>query len=313
MSKKENIVIGGQAVIEGVMMRSPHFYVVALRRNNGEITVNKQHINSLSQKWAFLKLPLLRGLTVIIESLVIGIRTLAYSANIFAKDTVEGGIEKMIGHKTTKEKKEDKLSILMLVLTVIFSLLLGIFIFIILPLGITQYLKVDIFEFKGPVIFNLIDGFLRIAIFFIYILAISLMKDVRRVFQYHGAEHKAVYTYESDKELVVEKARNFSTLHPRCGTSFLIVVMVISIFVFSLFKPSSLLEKFLIRLVSIPFIAGISYEIIKYSAKMRLNPLMKIFILPGLFLQRLTTSIPDDAQIEVALVALNEVLKLEQN
>ncbi len=251
---------------------------------------------------------------ILIESLIVGIKTITYSADIFAKDTVEEGVDKILGHKVTrKKKKEDNLSVFMLVLTVIFSFLLGIFIFIILPLGITQYLKIEVFKFKSQVVFNLVDGFLRVIIFLVYILGISFLKDVRRVFQYHGAEHKAVHTYESKEELSVEKAKKFSTLHPRCGTSFLMIVMVISIFLFSLFRPDSLLEKFLIRLVLIPFVAGISYEIVKYSAKIKSNPLVKFFMLPGLFLQRLTTSIPDDAQIEVALAALNGVLELEQS
>lgn len=314
MGEKENMTVGGQAVIEGVMMRSSHFYVVALRRSNGEITVDKQPINSLSQKWSFLKLPFLRGIVVLIESLVIGIKTLTYSADVFAGDTEEKEETEISAEdKDAKKNKKNTLSFFMLILTVLFSFLFGIFLFIILPLMLTQYLKMNVFEFESKVAFNLMDGFLRISIFLIYVVVISFIKDIRRVFQYHGAEHKAVYTYEAKEELTIEKARKFSTLHPRCGTAFLIVVMVMSIFLFSLFTPASFLEKLLIRLVLIPFIAGISYEIIKYSFKARSNRLVKILMFPGLFLQKLTTSAPDDGQIEVALTALNEVLDLEQN
>ncbi len=313
MSKKEKIAVGGQAVIEGVMMRSPHFYAVALRRSNGEITVDKKPIKSLAQKWPFLKLPLLRGIVVLIESLVIGIKTLTYSADVFAGDMEgEEGNETSLKDNNTKKDKKNTLSPFVLILTILFSLSFGIFIFIILPLMIAQYLKMNVFEFESKIAFNLIDGVVRISVFLVYVIVISFMKDIRRVFQYHGAEHKAVYTYEAKEELAVENARKFSTLHPRCGTAFLVIVMVMSIFIFSLFTPASFLEKLLLRLILIPFIAGISYEIIKYSFKARSNPLIKILILPGLFLQKITTSIPDDGQIEVALAALNEVLNAEQ-
>ncbi|MCK4532369.1 DUF1385 domain-containing protein [bacterium] len=313
MSEKEKISVGGQAVIEGVMMRSPHFYAVALRRSNGEIMVDKKPIKSLSQKWPFLKLPLLRGIVVLIESLVIGIKTLTYSADVFAGDTEgEERNEATLKENSTKKDKKNTLSSFILVLTVLFSFSFGIFIFIVLPLMITQYLKMNVFEFESKVAFNLIDGIVRISVFLIYVVVISFLKDIRRVFQYHGAEHKAVYTYEAKEDLAVENARKFSTLHPRCGTAFLVIVMVMSIFLFSLFTPASLLEKFLIRLILIPFVAGISYEIIKFSFKARSNPLIRIFMFPGLFLQKITTSTPDDGQIEVALAALNEVLNAEQ-
>ena len=313
MSEKEKIAVGGQAVIEGVMMRSPHFYAVALRRSNGEITVDKKPIKSLSQKWPFFKLPLLRGVVVLIESLVIGIKTLTYSADVFAGDTEGEEInEATLKENSTKKDKKNTLSSFVLVLTVLFSFSFGIFIFIILPLMITQYLKMNVFEFESKVAFNLIDGIVRISVFLIYVVVISFLKDIRRVFQYHGAEHKAVYAYEAKEDLTVENARKFSTLHPRCGTAFLVIVMVMSIFIFSLFTPASFLEKFLIRLILIPFVAGISYEIIKFSFKARSNPLIKIIMFPGLFLQKITTSTPDDGQIEVALAALNEVLNAEQ-
>lgn len=296
--------IGGQAVIEGVMMNSPHYYAIALRLKDGEIIVKKESKSKWAEKLFFSKFPLLRGVFVLFDTLVIGIKSLTYSADIFSRENVEKdsaqGAEKL------------KSNPWMLAGMVVFSLVVGLFLFFVLPLGITEYLRREVLRFESPFLFNLVDGAIRISIFILYILAISFLKDIQKLFQYHGAEHKAAYAYEAGNELKIENARKHTILHPRCGTSFLLVVMVLAVFVFSFFKPTTILGKFLMRLALLPFIAGIAYETIKLVARFRTHTLVKFLIAPNLWLQRLTTREPSDGQIEVALVALKGVLEAEK-
>jgi len=236
--------------------------------------------------------------------LVIGIKSLTYSADIFSRESAE---------KDSNQRAEKlKSNPWMLAGTIIFSLVVGLFLFFVLPLGITEYLRREVLTFESPFLFNLVDGTIRISIFLLYILAISFLKDIQKLFQYHGAEHKAAYAYEAGNELKIENARKHTPLHPRCGTSFLLVVMVLAVFVFSLFKPTTIIEKFLMRLVLLPFIAGIAYETIKLLARFRTHTLVKFLIAPNLWLQRLTTREPSDGQIEVALAALKGVLEAEK-
>jgi len=285
--------VGGQAVIEGVMMRSRSRYVVAVRTPRGDISIKSEKINSPAERFPVLKKPLLRGIVVLIESLLIGMKALTYSA----QEAIE----------EDERKGEKGLSNFAMTLTLLISFVLGLGLFVILP----AFLAGEVTD-KGWA-FNLIDGFIRLVMFFGYILAISLMPDIRRVFEYHGAEHKSIYAYESGEELSVENASKYSTLHPRCGTAFLLTVMVVSILVFSILgKPSSYFIRFGSRVVLIPLIAGISYEVIRLASKRSQSGIMRIVIAPGLLLQRLTTREPSSDQLQVAISALKELVRSEE-
>jgi uncharacterized protein YqhQ len=285
--------VGGQAVIEGVMMRARRGWTVAVRDPKGDIHVKREPLRDLPR---ILQLPILRGVVALFHSLLIGIKAIEFSASM-----------------ALDEEKGEKLGPMAMGATILLSMGLGIVLFVLLPLYITKLMGgvVDAVE-RSSIIFNLIDGIIRVIVFLMYVVAIGLWKEMGRIFQYHGAEHKVIHAYENGKELTIQNIRHHSPLHPRCGTSFLVVVMVTSIFAFSFIPQEwSLSGKFLSRLVLIPLIAGLSYEFLKMSAKMTTNPLMRILIMPGLFLQRLTTREPDEAQIEVAVRALEEVLAME--
>jgi len=298
------MTIGGQAVIEGVMMSSPHYYAIALRLKNGEIIVKKEEKSKWAGKIFFSRLPLIRGVFVLLDTLLIGIKSLTYSADIFSRESIE--------KDSSQHPEKLRSNPWILGGTVILSFIAGLFLFFILPLGITEYLRRTVLTLESPFLFNLLDGTIRISIFLLYILAISFIKDIQKLFQYHGAEHKAAYAYEAADELKVENARKHSTLHPRCGTSFLLAVMVLAIFVFSLFRLHTVLGKLFLRLALLPLIAGIAYETIKLAARFRTYALVKFLIAPNLWLQRLTTREPSDGQIEVALAALKRVLEAEK-
>ncbi|MBF8250426.1 MAG: hypothetical protein HW382_54 [Deltaproteobacteria bacterium] len=301
MSVKLNV--GGQAVIEGVMMRSPTSFAIAVRKPNGEIATLVEPLKLLSERSRLFKLPIIRGVITLISALFLGVRALNFSADM-AMEEEEG--------KDKKEKKE--MGSLAMGLTVAFSLGLGILLFFVLPLYLTKLLKTVIptvgsSEFS----FNLVDGAIRMTIFVVYIMGISMMKDIKRVFQYHGAEHKSIYAFEAGEELTVENARKHSSLHPRCGTSFLLTVMLVSILVFSFLSHEMPFWKTaLSRLVFIPLIAGLSYEFIRYSGKKIGSKGMGLLMAPGLWLQKLTTREPSDDQLEVALISLKEALKNEK-
>ena len=277
---------GGQAVIEGVMMRSPDKYAIAVRKPNEEISLKVGNIKSLSQKIKFLKLPIFRGIINLIESLTLGFKALTYSA------------EQATGEEEQLNSKE-------MFFTIIFALGLFILIFIVLPTSIARYMDRYL---TNVVIYNMFEGFLRISIFLIYLFAISRMPDIRRVFEYHGAEHKVIYTYEAGKDLNVKNVKEFSTLHPRCGTSFIFIVLIISILVFSLLGKQTLFLRIVYRIAIIPLIAGISYEILKLSAKNMDKTVVRWMVTPGLWFQKLTTKEPDEKQIQVAINALIGVL-----
>jgi uncharacterized protein YqhQ len=288
-----DMLIGGQAVLEGVMMRSLTGYSVAVRQPNGGVAIKKDKLVSIAKKYPFLKLPVLRGSVVLIQSLILGMRALDYSTNV-AVDTESG---------------EKEMSRGAIAGTMIFAFVLAIGVFVLVPLGITNAIRHFFFPSMGNLIYNVIDGVLRAVIFFGYILSISYMKEIRRLFQYHGAEHKTVYTFEANEDLTVENARTKSTLHPRCGTSFLLFVMAISILVFSL-VPSTMpfVVKVAARVVLIPLIAGLAYEVIRFSARHLANPVCRALTRPGMWLQKITTKEPDDTQLEIAIVALREAL-----
>lgn len=288
--------IGGQAVIEGVMMRSPNAFAVAVRRPDGQISVWKESISFLTGK-AIVKWPVIRGVPALIDALLLGIRALNFSA------------KEALG----EDAKDNGSNSFLMGLTILSAFGIGIFIFLILPLLITWLLQkpFPVIE-KSSLVFNAIDGVLRVIIFLGYVTAISFFKDIERVFQYHGAEHKAVFTFEAGEEVDVANARKYSILHPRCGTSFLLMVMLISIVTFSFIpREWGLLYKVLARVVLIPVIAGIAYEFIKISSKKMHHRFIRYLILPGLWLQRLTTREPTDEQIEVAIRALKEAVAIE--
>jgi uncharacterized protein YqhQ len=298
----EKINVGGQAVIEGVMMRAPRSVAIAVRRPNGEIVVRKELVVPLSERFPIVKLPILRGAVALFTSLIIGIKALNFSAN-----------EAMTEDEKEKEgvNKEGgcELSSWAMAGTMAVAFGFGICLFFLFPLYLTKLMTPVIGD--NNIVFNLVDGVIRVIIFLIYIWGISRMEDIRRVFQYHGAEHKTIFAFEAAEELTIENVRRYSRLHPRCGTSFLLIVMLVSIAVFSLIpKLWPFLFKAGARIVLLPMIAGISYEFLRWSAKNDTNPLVRMIITPGLALQRLTTGEPDDAQLEVAIRSLDEALEV---
>jgi len=298
----EDILVGGQAVIEGVMMRTPRAYAVAVRRADGSIEVKKEPVKRLSDYCKPLSWIVIRGFAVLIQSMILGFRTLNYSVNVSMKDLEEK-------EKPKKAKKEG--STFPAALSMILGVAVVVLMFVLIPLWLTSWLRGYFPAIHNWLVFNLVDGLIRVVIFLGYIILISLMKDIRRVFQYHGAEHKVVHTWEAAEELTIENARRKSTQHPRCGTSFLMFVMVVSIIVFSLFKFKAFWAIFLSRLVLIPFVSGLSYELIRFSAPRCQKGFFRSIVLPGLALQRITTKEPSDDQLEVAIHALKEALDLE--
>ena len=299
----EDILVGGQAVIEGVMMRTPHAYAVAVRRADGSVEVKREPVKRLSEYWKPLSWLVIRGFAVLLQSLILGIRTLNYSVNVAMKDVEPDAAKKKKG------KKES--TAFPIAISMFFGIAAAVILFILLPLWITTWAKGYIPAVHNWVVFNLVDGLIRVIFFLTYIILVSLMKDIRRVFQYHGAEHKVVHTWEAAEELTVENARGKSTLHPRCGTSFLMFVMVVSIIVFSLFKFNAFWAIFLSRIILVPIVSGLSYELIRLSAPRCQRGFFRLIVLPGLALQRITTKPPTDDQLEIAIRALKEALELD--
>ncbi len=299
--------IGGQAVIEGVMMRGPKDIAVAVRTTDGEIVVDKKPIASVLQKSKILKLPIIRGVISFFESLVIGTRALMYSASFFDVEEEEEKAKKAAMTEDERKKaeaKEEKMKNAAIYGSVVVALLFGIGIFMLLPTVLVGFVKQHI---ASGVLATLLEGVIRIAIFLAYISLVAQMKDIRRVFEYHGAEHKTIFCYEAGEELTVENARRFTRLHPRCGTSFLLIVMVVSIILFSFISWDNYLTRLGLRLLLLPVVAGISYEIIKFAGRSQ-NKLVRIVTQPGLWLQKITTREPDDSQLEVAIASLKAVL-----
>ena len=293
MSQKKDILVGGQAIIEGVMMRSPDRIAMAVRKPDGKIVLKSYPYVSLSKRSKIWGFPIIRGAVVLIESMAIGIKALTFSGDIAVAEE-----QQKITKKPNHEKKPG-LSNLWMVGTVLFSLAIGLALFFYLPLILT-----DLLGAKSGFWFNIVDGALRLIIFLIYLSLITLWKDIRRIFEYHGAEHKTIFAFEDGKDLTIENAKQYTPYHPRCGTSFLLTVVLISVLVFMLLgRPETFADR-LIRLAFVPLIGGISYEAIKFSDKLKNNPLMKIFITPGLWLQKITAREPDESMLEVAMVAL---------
>jgi uncharacterized protein YqhQ len=297
-SADDEILVGGQAVIEGVMMRSPKGYSVAVRRQDGHVRVISQLLQTVGEKWSAFKLPILRGIGVLGQALVLGIKALRFSA------------EEALAEEGAKNDKPvadpQKTSNLLIAGNLVLALGVNILMFVVLPLFLTRLIQNQI-GFHSSILFNSIDGLFRVVIFVGFLYVVSWMKDMNRVFQYHGAEHKTVYNFEARETLHVDNAAKYSTLHPRCGTSFLLVVMIVSILVFSSVHFATFGAKLLSRIVLLPLVAGISYEIIRYSAK-HPKGLLRWVTFPGLLLQKITTKEPSSAQLEIAIRALEEAL-----
>lgn len=285
MAKK--FYYGGQAVIEGVMMRGQKSIAVAVRRPNGEIAVSSELLGKLSTG-RIREIPLVRGIAVLVETLVLGIRTLFYSASVSVDEEIE-------------------ISPWMLWGSVAVGFVVALGLFLALPLLATHFAD----PYVSPRVSNLIDGVIRLVIFILYLWSISLIPDIRRVFAYHGAEHKTINAYEAGEPLEVEKVRKYSTSHSRCGTNFILIVMVIAIIVFVFLGREALWLRYVERILLLPVIAAVSYEIIKFGAAHIKNVVVHIFLIPGLALQAMTTRQPDDRQIEVAISALQRVLALD--
>jgi uncharacterized protein YqhQ len=294
----EETLVGGQAVMEGVMMRAPHSYCVAVRRPSGEIVTEETPVARMSEKYPIFKYPVLRGLGMLGQAMSLGIKALRFSANV-SLQTPEAG-----------DKKPQEISSWALTLNLLFSFGFFIFMYKFVPLYAVTSLGKWYPALTGRVAFNLADGLLRMAIFLAFLFLVSRSKDIHRVFEYHGAEHKVVFNYESGKPVTVANAQSFSTFHPRCGTSFLLVVMVISMIVYAMVPFTGFGMRLLSRVVLLPVIAGLSYELIRFAAKRR-GSFLAMLTAPGLWLQRITTQPPADDQAAVAICALDHAMALE--
>jgi uncharacterized protein YqhQ len=335
--REDQIIIGGQAVIEGVMMRAPHAYAVAVRRPDGEIVTKGEPLPVWSEKYPVFKLPILRGAAVLIQSLVLGIKSLNFSATVALEAESEPKPERGENGTDSTRREKPKSQKTAVAGSMAFAIVLNVVLFILLPLLLTNiifvylsggtlgaqsesgtwyadwwaWMKAVLTPVRPSVAFNLVDGLIRMAFFLVMIASFTLLRDIRRVFEFHGAEHKVVYTWEAGEPLTVANARTKRRQHPRCGTSFLMVVMLVAIVAFSVVKFDSLALNFLTRILLIPVIAGVSYEIIRASATSRTQTFLSIITRPGLWLQNITTREPDDQQLQVAITALEEALKLE--
>ena len=291
---KRDAPVGGQAVLEGVMMRGVSVWAVAVRRPDGEIEISSEPIRPWATRHRLWRLPVLRGVVALGESLKIGFRALGISANAQLEEDEEGKREEIGGWVWG--------------LTIAFSLLLAIGLFFVVPVGLTSLIKDKL---GSPFLFWLVEGVLRTGIFIGYIAAISRLKDLRRVFEYHGAEHKTISCYEAEDELTPARAKLYSRLHPRCGTSFLLIVMVLAIFVFAPIGLPAWYWLVASRIIGIPLIAGLSYEVIKWAGRNRRKRWVRAIMWPGLMLQNLTTREPDEEELAVAIASLEAVLARE--
>ena len=289
----KKVLVGGQAVVEGVMMKSPNYLAIAVRTPKGNIKVQKKKYTGLTERLHLDKVFFIRGIFVLIDMIILGIKALTFSAN------------------ASTDNKEEELNPWEIFFTILFALAIALLIFKLLPLWLSTMFqaKTNINNFW----FNLTDGILKVFFLIAYIWLISSMKEVQTMFQYHGAEHKAVHTYEAGKKLSVKNVKKYRISHARCGTSFILIVFFVSI-IFYLFIPSAfnIWQKYLWRIILLPIIAGVAYEIIKLASRFRDKKFFQIILAPGIALQRLTTREPDEKQIEVAIEALKSVLKAEK-
>jgi uncharacterized protein YqhQ len=304
----DQTLIGGQAVLEGVMMRSPHAWAISVRKASGEIVSRSEPLDRPSDRRPWLGWPLIRGVATLGQAMALGVRALRFSANVALDEALP---EEKNEKNDEKEKKQPEITGWMMTLNLIFSLAFFIFLYKFVPLVATTKLAALVPSFRSQIAFNLVDGAIRIALFLLFIWGISLWADIRRVYQYHGAEHKTVFNFESGDPLSIAAAQKFSTYHPRCGTSFLMTVMLIAILVFTLIPVTSFWARFAVRVALLPVIAGISYEIIRFAARHR-GSLFALLTQPGLWLQRVTTQPPEDGMVECAISALDQSMALER-
>ncbi len=301
----EETLVGGQAVLEGVMMRSPHAWAIACRKPSGQVMIHSEPLERLSEKHRWMGWPVIRGVITLGHAMSLGFRALKYSATV-ALEELQPADDKAPGGK-----KKIEIGGWVATLNVIFSVGFFIFMYKYLPLVAATELKQIDPALGGQIIFNLVDGIIRLALFLLFIWATSLWPDIRRVYEYHGAEHKTVFAFENGDALNAAAVQRYSTYHPRCGTSFLMTVMIISIMVYMLFPVTTFWARFALRLALLPVITGISYEIIRFAAKHR-GSLFALMTAPGLWLQRITTRPPSDPQAECAIQALDQAMSLEK-
>ena len=323
----EETLVGGQAVLEGVMMRSPHAWAIACRKPSGEVVTMTEPLERPSEKHKWMAWPIVRGVMTLGYAMTLGYRALRFSANVAIEDIMDEGTEKKHAataasavppaqsaadsSKSAGREKAATISSWLAAVNIVISLAFFIFMYKYIPLlAATELKKIDP-ALGGRIIFNLIDGGIRLALFLLFIWGVSLWKDIRRVYEYHGAEHKTVFAFENGKPLEAAEVQKYSTFHPRCGTSFLMTVMLISIGFYMLIPYTTFWARFASRIVLLPVIAGVSYEIIRFAAKHR-GSLFALMTAPGLWLQRITTKPPSDEQAQCAIVALDQAMSLEK-
>jgi uncharacterized protein YqhQ len=305
----EETLVGGQAVLEGVMMRSPHAWGIAVRKPSGEIVTHSEPLERPSEQHKWMGWPVVRGVMTLGHAMTLGFRALKFSANAALEELNAGDPENNDPNKEPGKKFE--ITGWMAGLNMAFSIAFFIFMYKYIPLLATTELKRVNPVFGQQVVFNLVDGLIRITMFLLFVWGVSLWKDIRRVYEYHGAEHKTVFAFENGDPLETAAVQKYSTYHPRCGTSFLMTVMIISMLVYMAIPVHTFWTRFGIRIALLPVIAGVSYEIIRFAAKHR-GSLFALMTAPGLWLQRITTQPPDDREVECAILALDEAMKLEK-
>jgi uncharacterized protein YqhQ len=316
----EETLVGGQAVLEGVMMRSPHAWAIACRKPSGEVVTMSEPLDRPSEKHKWMAWPIVRGVMTLGYAMTLGYRALRFSANVAIEEVMqEGSTEKEAASALTQTatkspetaEKAATISSWLAAVNIVISLAFFIFMYKYIPLlAATELKKIDP-ALGGRIIFNLIDGGIRLGLFLLFIWGVSLWKDIRRVYEYHGAEHKTVFAFENGDPLNTAEVQKYPTFHPRCGTSFLMTVMLISIGFYMLIPYTTFWARFASRIVLLPIIAGVSYEIIRFAAKHR-GSLFAMMTAPGLWLQRITTKPPSDEQAQCAIVALDQAMSLEK-
>jgi uncharacterized protein YqhQ len=309
----EETLVGGQAVLEGVMMRSPHAWGIAVRKPSGEIVTHSEPLERPSEQHKWMGWPVVRGVMTLGHAMTLGFRALKFSANAALEEITAGDSTDNSGDKDEAKDTGKKFEITGWIagINMVFSIAFFIFMYKFLPLLATTELKKVNPVFGEQFLFNLVDGLIRIAMFLLFVWAVSLWKDIRRVYEYHGAEHKTVFAFENGDPLDTAAVQKYSTYHPRCGTSFLMTVMIISMIVYMFIPVTTFWARFAERIALLPLIAGVSYEIIRFAAKHR-GSLFALMTAPGLWLQRITTQPPDDKEVECAIIALDAAMALEK-
>jgi uncharacterized protein YqhQ len=298
----EETLVGGQAVLEGVMMRSPHAWAIACRKPSGEMSTHSEPLERLSEKHKWMGWPVLRGVMTLGHAMTLGFRALRFSANV--------ALDELQPEPKDTGKKKLEISGWMASVNIIISVGFFIFMYKFIPLVAATEMKRLNPVFSGQIIFNLVDGVIRLLLFLLFIWGVSLMPDIRRVYEYHGAEHKTVFAFENGDAMETNAVQRYSTFHPRCGTSFLMTVMIISIGVYTLIPVTTFWARFAVRIALLPLITGLSYEIIRFAAKHR-GSLFAVMTTPGLWMQRVTTKPPSDPQAQCAIDSLNLAMSLE--